>query len=98
MAKKIVNPAQGIQARNENQKSVENMISGNNYLSEDTFTRQAPPSTKINIQAREKKTQRINVYLMPSVVQKSKEKCKDLNLSLSELINQLLSIWNEQEE
>lgn len=55
------------------------------------------PPTKagkgIIVQKPEKKTRRKQIVLQPSVHDRAEEKCKQLGISMNEVINQLLRQW-----
>lgn len=46
---------------------------------------------------KEARSQRVNLLIRPSVYSKVKKKCKRLNISINECINQFLEQWSEEE-
>lgn len=49
----------------------------------------------VEIQSQEKKTKRINLLLKPSVYNKAMDKCKNHDVSLNEVVNNLLEAWSD---
>lgn len=43
----------------------------------------------------EKRDRRINISIEPTIRKKAEKKCRDMGVSLSECINQLLYIWSK---
>lgn len=49
-----------------------------------------------NKEKEETRSKRVNLVIKPSVYNLSKEKCRNLNISLNECINQFLEAWSKE--
>ena len=49
------------------------------------------------VEKKESRSQRVNILLKPSVYKAAKAKCKKLNISVNECINQFLENWISEE-
>lgn len=49
------------------------------------------------VEKKESRSQRVNILLKPSVYKAAKVKCKKLNISVNECINQFLENWISEE-
>ena len=100
MKRKPTDPGEGLRAREEKRKSsiVASMINAPIPNQE----QEPPPPQAVTaapvIRKAETKSRRKQILLQPSVHDKAEEKCKRLDLSMNEVVNQLLANWIEQDE
>lgn len=66
-------------------------------ISDDNLKEVTSNSVK-TVKKEEKRTKRINGLLKPSLYKKVTKKCKRLNISFNECVNQLLEEWASDEE
>ena len=50
------------------------------------------------VEKKESRSQRVNILLKPSVYKAAKAKCKKLDISVNECINQFLENWVSEED
>ena len=100
MKRKLIDPSEGLKAREEKRKSsvVASIIN-------DPVPNQEPPLPSQTamvaampvIKKVETKSRRKHILLQPSLHDRAEEKCKRLDLSMNEVINQLLANWVDQD-